>query len=689
MSYDLMDDLFNDQSWQTELATTPFHEIKDKKDKKELVQWLQQVSDALIEQGRNRTRRQRENLFTYRGVSIRRFDRESDYEYRRRRISKIQRFIVNHLYDLTETKVAQMTRLKPAVEVLPNNDEWRDRASAKVVQHLIKHLWYINNIDDYVTTMHRHARIFGESYCFVTWDETKGDLHPAYVEARDMGLTDSKASPLMTGDVCYEIELPWRVFLQRARCFEESEYLFRMSTAPVKTLKKDYPKKAKDIQKTDNLYTFDTEEMEERYLEEHTVVIEFFHKKTKHVPEGAYIKFTNGVILEQGKLPYSHGQLPCVRHTDLDVPDVLNGVSRYETVSGIQNMYNNLSTLIVKNIYLMAHSKWVMPRGAAKIEQLGNDHTIVQYQGPVPPQMIQTAPNPPEVYAFRQQLVEDMQTIYGNHGISRGEVPKGITAATALQFLNELEAERSTTDIAKHGFLVQNLAKMTVSVAGDNYDTKDGRMVRIVGENNQYLIRHFDAANLHKSYDIRFDNSSGLPETKAAKTQRILDAMQRNPEMVSGERWEELLELANTEKMVTIATAALQAADSENEDLLAGRPVADPEPWEDHIAHWESHSRVIQGRQFKEEVDPSARAAMLDHLRITELAMFDKAQKNPEFSAKLATLTNFPINQDLLQIYPVPNSREHQEAIVQGQANKEGMTDAILPGVAQEGGISE
>jgi len=684
MSINSFDDLFDDITPHTDLAAKPFHEINTKKNTEEKLEWLSEVVEALVHQGENRTRRQKENLYLYRGVSLRPHDSRSTRDDGKRRISKVQKFVINHLYDLTETKVAQMTRLKPAVEVLPNNDEWRDRASAKVVGHLIKHLWYINDMDAHVTTMHRFARIFGEIYSFITWDEDLGDLHPAYVEAKEKGLIDEKKPELKTGDVKYEIELPWRVFIQRTSDYDKSEYVFRVHTVPTDTLKKDYPNKAKDIESTDELHTLDTEDMHQRYLEEHTLVYEFWHKKTKYVPQGAHIKFTKDVILESGDNPYSHGGFPCVRLTDLDVPDVLNGVSRYETISPIQNMYNNLSTLIAKNIYLMAHAKWVMPRGACKLEQLGNDHTIVQYQGPVAPQMVQTNPNSNEVYQFRQMLKEEMQTIYGNHGISRGEVPKGITASSALQFLNELESERSTTDIAKHSSLVQALAKMTVAVAGDKYDTEDGRMLRIVGENNQYLIRHFDAANLHKSYDIRFDNSTGLPETKAAKNQRILDAMQRNPQMLTGARWEELLDLSNTEKMVTLQTAAIQAADSENEDLLAGEKVAPPEEWEEHISHWESHTKVIQSRQFKEEANPEARASMLEHIYITELAMFDKAEKNPEFSARLAALVSFPINIELLQIYPAPMSQEHLQLLAQGQANKEGATDVVVPGVPEE-----
>ena len=85
--------------------------------------------------------------------------------------------------------------------------------------------------------MLRNAFIFGESYCFVTWNKDKGDLHPLYVKARDMGIDlnflDDEGNqiydmdgnpmkidpnkPIKIGDVDYTIEVPWRVYLQRQK----------------------------------------------------------------------------------------------------------------------------------------------------------------------------------------------------------------------------------------------------------------------------------------------------------------------------------------------------------------------------------------------------------------------------------------------------------------------------------------
>jgi len=682
-------DAFDELGAQTSAEVSAYSKVKDKNDE-DVLAWLNQVKDALLEQGKNRTNRQRENMFHYRGVSQRKWERDRGAD-RGRRLNKVKRLVVNHLFDLVETKVSQMNRLKPAVEVLPTNDEWEDKSAARVVDMLIKHLWYINNIDYLSQKMHRATRIFGESYLFVDWDSSKGDLHPAYVAARDAGLKEIELpdgsvhdmkKEVRTGDLSYEIEVPWRVMLQRKPCLEESEYCFRIKLIPTDKLKEEYPEKKEKIKITDDLKSFDMEELNDRYIEEHTVVFEFWHKGTSQCPEGSYIKFTGETILEKGPHKFSHKKLPFIRLTDLDAPDVLNGVSKFEMILPIQNMLNNGESLIAKNIWLMAHAKWVMPRGAAKIEQLGNDNTIIRYQGPTPPQMVQTAPNPPEVYAWVDSLKQKMQTIYGSHGISRGEVPKGITAASALQFLNELENERATTDIAKHGFMIREMAQMTISVAADKYDINDGRMTRIVGENNKYLIRHFDVANLDKNYDVRYDLSTGLPETKSARYQRILDAMQRNPQMLQPERWEELLEFANEKKMQTLISEATKAADSENEDLMAGEPVALPEEWEDHIQHWDSHARAMQSRSFKEEATPEVRAAFKEHLLYTEMAMYEKAKTNPLFQSKLATLVNFPMFYHPAVGAPV--SKEHQEAMVQGQANRGEAVTGMIPGTPKE-----
>ena len=687
---------FDDMSDQSpdKINVKPFHAI-DKNDEKAVLAWCNKVVETLEKQAVARNASIRKNLETYRGISasvLRSDIRRSERQF----LQRVNKFVVNHLHDMTETRISQLSRLKPAVNVMPTNDEYEDRNAAKTVKYLMDHLWYLNNVDEIRQKMLRNAFIFGESYCFILWNKNKGDLHPMYVKARDMNIPltmldeagnpviDLDGKPLMIdpkdpvyiGDVDYEVECPWRVLLQRHSSIDKVEYCFRVKVESTETLKKQYPDKASKLKKSTNTKQFDADTLTDHLLEEDTVVYEFYHKSTKYCKNGYYIKFTNDVVLEMSDLPFSHGKLPFVRFTDMDIPEVLNGISQYEMVRPIQNMHDNLSTLLAKNIYLMGHSKWVMPRGACKIESLGNDNTIVQYQGPTPPQMLQTMPNPPEAYNFRNMLREEMGQIYGIQGVSRGQPPKGITAAVALQFLNEQEQERNSTTVIKHNDMIKDMAKMTLAVCGDYYDVDDGRMLRIVGKNNKYSIRHFDTANLNKNYDVRLELGTGLPESKAGKVQRIVEIMQMKPDLLSNERWIDLLDLGDTEKMNNLLTVAVKAAESENEDIMAGRPVADPEDFEDHILHWKVHTKAIQDRTFKEECPPNLREEMLQHISIHEFLMVEKAKVSPAFEAKLAELPNFPI-------FPngfIPRSIEQQRLIVQGQANQGMPITGNIPG---------
>jgi hypothetical protein len=143
------------------------------------------------------------------------------------------------------------------------------------------------------------------------------------------------------------------------------------------------------------------------------------------------------------------------------------------------------------------------------------------------------------------------------------------------------------------------------------------------------------------------------------------------------EQFVDLLDLGNAEKMTTIITEAVRTADSENEDILNGVEVAEPQEWEDHIIHWRLHSKYIQKRSFKEEVPPEYREVLISHIATHEFAMMEKSRENPLFQAKLAQLELFPI---FYKDGFIPQSAEQQTALVQGASNRGEQTSAQIPG---------
>lgn len=680
------------------MASKPFFRMLSESAEARL-EWLNTALEFLRKQGTSRISTQRSHLAAYRGLNWGNITTRNNVTRDRMGLplNQVDRFKANFLYNLTETKVSQMTKVKPAIQVLPNSNEVQDKSAAKAVKSLVDHFFYELNFDLMVQEIHRYKKIFGEAYLMVEWDDSKGPVVGGFEEGMELlnengePELDDNGEPILIvrpprmGDVKLSVEAPWRIFLQRRKCMDEVEYAFRFTTLPVEEARARYPEKASEIKANNNASIFDMDDLSEKKLEEEVIIWEFYHKDTEFVPGGYFCRFCEDAIIEEGDYPYSHGKLPFERITDIDLPDTLNGLSTFDIVLPMQNMHDNLTTLIAKNIWLTAHAKWMMPAGAAKIESLGNDNTIIQYRGATPPQLVQTRSNPAEVYNFRDLLRTELGELFGVHPVSTGNPPSGITAAVALQFLNEQESERASSEIAKHNIFIENVARKLISVAADNYEYTDERLIKILGKDNEYMVKYFDSSDLNKSYDIRVNLSTSLPDSKAGRTERIFQAMQYNRDMLPPERWAELLELGAVDKMNSLITESIKTAESENEDLLQGVEVAPPEEWEEHVQHWHSHVKRIQSRSFKEEVDPEFRLNFIEHITAHEYIMVEKAKINPKFSAELAQLSLFPLfyRDEMFS----PQSQQQQAVVAQGQANRGEQISAQIPDMTQPNNV--
>jgi hypothetical protein len=274
---------------------------------------------------------------------------------------------------------------------------------------------------------------------------------------------------------------------------------------------------------------------------------------------------------------------------------------------------------------------------------LGNDATIVEYAGGVPPRLEQLSPTSPEIFNYMDKLEMYIQKISGVHGISRGTPPPGIRAGVALQFLDEQEAERENNGVSKRNSAIREAAKQTIALMGQHYKDEDGRLVRLLGKDNTYYIRSFRRADFSKIYDVRIQNSSALPDQKSAKIQSIIDLSQSFPRLFREEQVVDMLDLGTIDSFKDKATVSVKCAESENDSILNNEPAAEPKEWEDLLIHYAIHVKALQERSFKEEVPGPAQAALIEHIKITEMLMWNRARTNGLFKQELLMLDNFPI----------------------------------------------
>ena len=89
-------------------------------------------------------------------------------------------------------------------------------------------------------------------------------------------------------------------------------------------------------------------------------------------------------------------------------------------------------------------------------------------------------------------------------------------------------------------------------------------------------------------------------------------------------------------------TSAVSSAESENADMMSGKPVMSPARYEDLIAHWDAHRIPMQTMDFKQS-PPEVKDLFIGHVAATEKLMFEQAAENPLFGDRLGQLRQFPL----------------------------------------------
>lgn len=546
--------------------------------------------------------------------------------------------IFNHLHDITEQRVSKLSRYKPGFDVVPTNSEDNDRVVSRLIKTATEAVARRVHIEFLMQEIERWVAVFGEVYLGVEWNP-------------DIGDRKSRGSLERVGDVDVYVKPPWTVFPEPKRKWEDVRWCIDIeSIMQVDEAKErfDKPKLQPDNKK--NIFSFnaDVEEKREDELVIHRIII----PPCKFRPEGYIGYIANNTILKEidgkkEKYPYSHGDFPWERHTDIDVPGRLFPQSFYQHIKPIQHVYNKLTSIITRNILLTAHPHILMPKGAAKIEAFGNAPTSIEYSGPQEPKVVAWSSVPQEVFQFRTEVKNEIGQVSGIQGVSRGAPPPGARAASMLRFYEEQEEQRASTHIIKHNEFIRRTYLKIASLIGDYYPTTSKeRLIRVVGKENQYMIEKFAGVKISSEYDVIIQNSTGFSQSMAARMEEIQAIMQFAPNLLSPEQVMDVLELKNPQKAYDITTSALKKAEMENEKFIDGKFVAAPEPFEDHIIHWKTHVIYLNSPGFA-DLPEESRAQFKQHIKTTERFMDEKMRQNAAFAQVLSTLQGFPVYWEL------------------------------------------
>jgi len=467
---------------------------------------------------------------------------------------KVPPFRVRHTANIVEpivrTEIARITAQKPSASVVPASSDDDDLMAAHAAEQLWESLCSTRKLKKKFNSAAYWTVITGNGFIKTFWDTTTADMASTYASTNPMF---GPGNPIM-GDICYRVISPFHLFVPdlTTEDIQDQGFVFTVYTYPVETVKMLFP--GQDItpdtlaanQVMDEAFTVSNRGGKQA-KPDCVLVIEAWVKpgQTSLLPTGGQVIVANDKVLYTGDM-YEHGQFPFAHFKHIPTGKFY-AKSVVSTIIPLQREYNRTRSQIIEAKNRMARPQLLAAKGSIDASRLTNaPGLVIEYVPGLPaPTPLPLQPLPAYVINELQQVRADMEDISGQHQVSSGGAPPGVTAATAISFLQEKDDSLLTTvyQSVEDGF--EDIAKQSIGLAIQYYDVP--RLIKTNGSDYSFDTLMLKGSDIKSGTDIRMEGGSALPTSKAARQAFILDLMSRG--FIDPQNGLKLLDMGGTAKL--------------------------------------------------------------------------------------------------------------------------------------------
>src|SRR6266498_763665 len=379
--------------------------------------------------------------------------------------------VINKIRPTIRTELAQLTNNKPNASIVPASAEDRDMYAAMAGEQIWENFYTDKKIKKTIRDALWWTLICGNGYIKTYWDYSVGPVDPM--------------SQAPQGDVIFQHETPFHIF-----CLD----------------------------------LIGTQELDKQHS---VMVLEVWIKPgaVPMFPQGAFLTMVGDQIVQgfQG-WPYKHGKFPFAKFDHIPGGKFYSS-SVIEDLIPLQKEYNRTRGQIIEAKNRMVKPQLVAPRGSVDPSKMTTEPgQVIEFTpGFEPPTPLPLQALPAYVIQELDRIQADWNDISGQHEVTHGQVPPGVTAATAISFLQERDESKlsPTFDSLEEG--IEKTAQMALSYVNQFWSTE--RMIRVTGPEGSFDTLAMKGSDLDNALDIRVEAGSALPVSKAAKQALIMDLM--------------------------------------------------------------------------------------------------------------------------------------------------------------------
>ena len=240
-------------------------------------------------------------------------------------------------------------------------------------------------------------------------------------------------------------------------------------------------------------------------------------------PNGRIITVVGDVLVRDKPSPYKHGRSPYVRFFRYPVPDKGYFYGEADQVIPLQMELNKRKSQIIDIMNMVANPPMLINIASGiQANKMTNEPGLI-----IPTNMdvdraakwLQPPNIPSALFVQIEQIGQDIDTVSGVHDITQGRRPTGITAAAAIETLQEAAQTRIRLAARYYEYSLKHASELMLSIIWDYY--RNNRTIRKkTNEGYEYKVVNFANAELAGGIpDVVIKSGSTMPVSEAIRRQ--------------------------------------------------------------------------------------------------------------------------------------------------------------------------
>lgn len=475
-----------------------------------------------------------------------------------------RRKTINRLRSFVRTETSKFLSTLPNVVAVPSTAEDEDVRAAFAAEQTWMHYSENKRFRRQYSGAVWWSVLTGNGFVKTYWDQSREVEMPG-------GGSDY-------GDIEFCKVTPFHIFVPelREREVDDQPYVIEARVRPLAWAKQFYGEQLKGVDLTPSTNSANTI-MDEAYLGlqkssnnlDSVIVYEFWVKPgtTSRLPKGGFFVMVEDVLVDYYEgLPYTHGEYPYTKFEHL-YNDTFWADSPLVDLIPLQKEYNEVRTDIGVAARRMGNPQLIAAQNSIVPGKMTNEPgSLILYRPGLPaPQPMALTQLPQYVLEQQDRIIQDFEDISGQHDITKGQAPAGVTAGTALQYLGERDDNYLTPQYQGIEDAVERVAKQTLLLFQQYVDIR--RKIKVVGLDGAFDTLLLNGADIKTGTDVRVEPGTAIGQSQAAKQAQVMDLVSLG--IIMPDQALKMLEIGGPQKVLDIVNAAERKAQRENMKMKA------------------------------------------------------------------------------------------------------------------------